>query len=111
MDLAQESHEVLQGAPEAIHAPRRDHVELAPCRALEHSVEGRSFVPVLGTADPVVAELLHDLPTPALGYSQQLAALVLDALPVSRYAGVDGDALCFGHCRSSFLALLANTIV
>src|SRR5262249_598415 len=110
MDLAQERHEMLQGTAETIYRPRRNHVELAPRCVLEHAVEGRTLVPVLSAADAMVADLLHGLPGPALSHGQQLAALVLHALPVGRYASVDGDALCFGHWCSSFLALLAYII-
>jgi hypothetical protein len=88
---------VLEGAAEPVHAPGRDHVELATRRALEHAVERWALIAPLGAADPVVAVLLHDLPATALGHAQQLTALVLDGLPVSRYAGVDSDALCPGH--------------
>src|SRR5262249_12583605 len=97
MDLAEECHEMLQRAAKAIDAPSHDHVELAPGCGLEHAVEGGPLVAAPGTADAVVAVLLHYLPASALGHGQQLAALVLDALPVGRYAGVDGHALCPGH--------------
>ena len=45
----------------------------------------------------MIAVLLHDFPASTLGHGQQLAALVLYALPVRRNAGVDGDLLWPGH--------------
>src|SRR5215510_6926052 len=100
MDLSQEGHKVLERAPEAIHRPRCDHIELAPCCPLEHAVEGWALVAVLGTADAVVAVLLHDFPAPALGHGQQLAALVLYTLTVCAHPGVDRDPLGLGHAGS-----------
>src|SRR5262245_35845995 len=100
MDLPKERHKVLQGAPEAINAPRRDHVELTPRCALQHAVEGWALVSVPGAADPVVAVLVHDLPATALGYGQQLSALVLHALTVCAHPGVDRDPLGLGHAGS-----------
>src|SRR5262245_64880853 len=101
MDLSQEGHEVLEGAAKAIYRPRRDHVELASCCSLEHAVEGWASVAVLGPANAVVAELLHDLPAPALSHGQQLAALVLNALAVCGNARVERNTLRLGQLTSS----------
>src|SRR5215470_6352696 len=100
MDLAQEGHEMLEGAAEAIHRPCCDHVELAPRGIFKHPVEGGTLVPPLGTADPVVAVLLYNLPATALGDAQKLAALVLNALTVRAHPGVDRDPLGLGHAGS-----------
>src|SRR5258708_6520429 len=97
MDLSKEGYEVLQGPPKSIHRPRGDHVELAACCAPEHAVEGWALVAVLGTADPMIAELLHDLPIAPLGHGQQLTALVLHALSVCAHPSVDRYALGLSH--------------
>src|SRR5262249_56843460 len=54
MDLPQEGHEVLERAPEAINAPGRDHVELAPGGTLEHPVKGGTLIPPFGSAAAVL---------------------------------------------------------
>lgn len=65
VDVPQEADQVLKRAPETIHRPRHDQVELAADSVLEHRVEGGPLVPPLGAADPVVDVRVNHLPTRA----------------------------------------------
>jgi hypothetical protein len=48
VELAQERHEVLQAATQAVDAPGHDDIELAARRSLAEGIELRTLVPALG---------------------------------------------------------------
>src|SRR5262249_9883276 len=80
-------------APEAIHIPGHDNIELPFRSVTVQRVEGRPLVAPLGTADAVVLVDLDDLPPGAIGGQAQLVLLVRGVLIGGRDPQVDGSAL------------------
>src|SRR5439155_5730496 len=92
---AQENEQVLERAPQSVHAPCGYHVEFFPRHAVEQLVERRTFL--LGAADPVVREDPRDLPAMALRDGFKFALLVLHRLPVGADPHIDRYPFRLAH--------------
>jgi hypothetical protein len=89
LELTQERHEVLQTPAEAIHAPRSNHVELAPRGSLAHPVERWTPCAALGAAHAMVDELLNHPPAGPSSDLVERLKLLPDRLMVGRYPRVE----------------------
>src|SRR5438552_19023081 len=56
----------MKRAPQAVHGPCRDQVEVLPCHTLEHPVERRALLTAVLPADSVVLEQVYHHPAVAL---------------------------------------------
>jgi hypothetical protein len=56
VQLAQEAHEVLEAAAQAVDTPGHDHIELTARSSPAQRIERRSLVAALGAADAVVEQ-------------------------------------------------------
>jgi hypothetical protein len=80
VQVLQDAQKIGERPAKAINRPRGDHVELSGVDGLQHRIKARTLVAALRTADASVLEHAHHVPSRALGYGLQLAALVVGVL-------------------------------
>ena len=80
LEIAEEPHQVLEGAAEAINGPGRDQVELSAGYPTQEGIKLRPLVPALCSANPLVNELGDDAPSMPFCNLAKLADLVVSAL-------------------------------
>src|SRR5881397_3031999 len=88
---------MLERAPQAVHGPCRDHVEVLPCHTLKHPVERRALLTAVLPADSVVLEQVYNQPAVPLCNGFELTLLVDRGLPISADADVECDSLRLAH--------------
>src|SRR4051794_31308230 len=101
MQLGQKADQVLQATTEPIDRPGCEHVEFAPCYAIQERIELRPLVPTFGAADAAVDELGDDRPSASFCHGPKLKQLVFRSLRVGRDPRVQGNPLRFSHGTSS----------
>jgi hypothetical protein len=84
---------MLQRSSKSIYRPNGDEVELTASGGFQESIEGRATIATLGSADTVVAEGSHDVPSPSGGDTLKLVELVVGGL----VSGGDSKIECGLH--------------
>src|SRR6266436_7596841 len=98
--------EIYEASAKAIDGPNHYDVEFPAASVIEHGIEARTLLTVLGTRDAVVVIDVDDVPTTALCYLPERKHLVLCRLIVGGNASVDRDALHLGYPLSGCGSLI-----
>jgi hypothetical protein len=92
VNLREEIDEVGEGPAQAIDGPYHYHIELSADGALPQRIEGGPLFPAFGAADPLINELLNNLPAIPFGHYPKLPELVVHSLTVGRHSPIDGGS-------------------
>jgi hypothetical protein len=101
-DFAKEFEQALQGSSKSIDRPGSDHVDFAARGGFQHPIELRALVASLRAANASVGIFGDDIPSVMLRGREQFPPLIIDALPIGRYAEIQRNALCPFHLSNSF---------
>jgi hypothetical protein len=86
------TEQVGERSAKPVNRPRCDHIELLGVHRLHHSVQSRTLISALGSADASVFVNIGNLPAGPFGDRLKLSTLIVSRLLVRRNSEIDGNS-------------------